>query len=276
MECPSWPNRALGYWVGWGCALAVSLALPAAASAQVSPEKVGAPKVTVSPGERKPGATAAPPAKETGRVAIPAGKFFMGCNDVSDTDCDDDEKPGRMVMTEPFKIDRTEVTVTDYRACFDAKACSEPGLGVLCTWGRKGREGHPVNCVTWQQAKSYCEWTHGRLPTEAEWEKAARGTDARVWPWGAGNVSCQTANVKGCRDETATAGTLIAGATSNGLLDMAGNVWEWTADNYEREKALKIAKGGAWTAFRWSARTSARRAHNPTGQFVSVGFRCVE
>src|SRR5262249_33048753 len=132
----------------------------------------------------------------------PKGTFFMGCNERVDTECDDDEKPGRRVNVGAFQIDKTEVTVEQYGKCVKAGACNSKGLTMPywgrdeeparehpegakeCNWGKTGRERHPINCVDWEQARTYCAWAGKRLPMEAEWEKAARGTDGRKYSWG--------------------------------------------------------------------------------------------
>lgn len=119
-------------------------------------------------------------------VHIPAGKFWMGCKSDVDQSCEDDEKPGREVDLDAFRIDTYEVSVADYRQCVEAGACSEQNLTKYesCHWNKSDRADHPINCVDWNQARSYCQWAEKRLPSEAEWEKAARGDDGRTYPWG--------------------------------------------------------------------------------------------
>jgi formylglycine-generating enzyme required for sulfatase activity len=196
---------------------------------------------------------------------VPAGPAFLGCNEVVDEECDRTDRPGRRVQVAAFAIGRTEVSVARYRRCVEAGACSAEGLGVpvkdgeprpewsvQCNWGRAGREDHPINCIDWSQADAYCRWVGGRLPSEAEWEKAARGTDGRKYPWGdlAFEAAGAVANIgdaeakrqdpelevaEGYDDGfhlTAPAGSFPAGASPYGALDMIGNVWEWTADPY--------------------------------------------
>ncbi len=109
-------------------------------------------------------------------VSVPAGEFWMGCH-ATDSACRDDEKPGRMVYLDAFKIDKTEVTVNAYKACVKAGACTEPS-------SYEGQGDQPVTNVEWFQADAYCRWAGKQLPTEAQWEKAARGTDGRIYPWG--------------------------------------------------------------------------------------------
>jgi formylglycine-generating enzyme required for sulfatase activity len=124
-------------------------------------------------------------------VLIPAGDFWMGCNPKVDSRCKRHEKPGRIVHLDAYRIDKTEVTLEQFEKCVQAGSCQEPKAARHCNWGKPGREKHPVNCVDWFQAKAYCEWMGKRLPTEAEWEKAARGQDGRMYPWGSESASCE-------------------------------------------------------------------------------------
>ena len=117
-------------------------------------------------------------------VAIPAGAFLYGCNGLVEQDCSESEPEGRRTQLEAFRIDRTEVRISEYRRCVDAGGCEAPATGGGCNWGDPARGDHPVNCIAWEQASSFCEWVGKRLPTEREWEKAARGTDGRTYPWG--------------------------------------------------------------------------------------------
>ena len=114
-------------------------------------------------------------------VFVPAGEFTMGSPDGQG---DNDEHPQHTVYLNAFYIDKTEVTAAQYQRCVEAGACSAPDTGGYCTYGAAGKSDHPVNCVDWNQAVAFCRWAGKRLPTEAEWEKAARGTDGRVYPWG--------------------------------------------------------------------------------------------
>ncbi len=107
----------------------------------------------------------------------------MGCNEAVNKDCGADEKPGLTVVLDAFAIDTYEVTVANYQKCVGVGKCTDPRTDDSCNWSRAGREQHPINCVDWEQAQAYCRWAGKRLPTEAEWEKAARGTDKRVYPF---------------------------------------------------------------------------------------------
>lgn len=215
-----------------------------------------------------------------GMVSVPAGEFLMGCNEEDDSECtEDDEKPQRKVNVPAFRIDRTEVTVEAYRRCFDAKRCSVPdtkGRG-SCNWDRAGYEKHPINCIDWNQAEAFCAWAGKRLPTEAEWEKAARGTDGRVYPWGA-TWDITRANVYESYDgykDTAPVGSFPAGASPYGALDMAGNVWEWTADWY-RNGETRSLRGGSWVDLPRRARSSRRLGTVPITRLDDIGVRCAQ
>lgn len=219
-------------------------------------------------------------------VAIPAGDFFMGCNETEDKQCDGDEKPGRTVYLDAFSIDKYEVTVADYRRCVEGGRCSPDGLTPFasCNWDKSERADHPINCVDWSQAQQYCQWAGKRLPSEAEWEKAARGPDGLVYPWG-NQWDGSEANV-------GSGGTVPVGSYPPGrnyaVYDMAGNVWEWVQDwyddNYYRRaprrnpkgpdsEQSRVLRGGSWITLPWLARAAGRYRSDPGGG-VDIGFRC--
>lgn len=188
-------------------------------------------------------------------VPVPAGSFWMGSVDDAG---EEDERPRTHVTLNRFCMDRTEVTTRSYDRCVSDGACSEPRSidaedEPFCNWRQPGRGDHPINCITWFQAEAYCRWAGKRLPTEAEWEYAARGTDEREYPWGNERPTARRLNAAGGeRDddrerwvgiqplfeasdgwrETAPVGSYRAGRSPFGVLDMAGNVFEWTADWY--------------------------------------------
>ncbi|MCA9623028.1 MAG: formylglycine-generating enzyme family protein, partial [Myxococcales bacterium] len=124
---------------------------------------------------------------------VPAGDFAMGCTVGRDDSCHQHERPLHQVFLDAYAIDETEVTVAAFERCVQGRGCSSEGLArqddlggeqVECNARQPGRDDHPINCVTWEQARAFCAWAGKRLPSEAEWEKAARGTDGRIYPWG--------------------------------------------------------------------------------------------
>lgn len=263
-----------------------------------------------------------------GMVLVPEGTFRMGAAE-DDKDAEADERPARDVHLRAFCIGKTEVTVAKYTRCV-----AEPRGGVACTpasatvvskglapadvifWskfcnaGAADRGEHPVNCLDWAQAGTYCKWAGGRLPTEAEWEYAARGTDGRKYPWG--NEAPGPSRLNACGDECAKAGAALgrkdkkrmfegedgaeatapvgrypAGASPFGALDMGGNVWEWTADGYAPYDAARtdnpvheagpqrVVRGGHWlTANPGSPRAANREKRDESKRLEDVGFRC--
>jgi formylglycine-generating enzyme required for sulfatase activity len=187
-------------------------------------------------------------------------------------------------------VDRTEVTVEAYGACVASGRCEEADIEEGCTRGVAGKQQHPVNCVDWEQARAYCEWAGKRLPTEAEWEYAARGTDGRTYPWGNAAPDTQL-NWGGGADaweETAPVGSFPADASPYGVLDLAGNVMEWVADWFgeypagEAENPTgpssgeeRAFRGGGWyTSDDGLVRAASRSGVDPTFRVLGVGFRC--
>jgi len=264
------------------------------------------------PPPEPPSAAPDPPARSAvpaDMVRIPAGSFFYGCNEQVDRECDDDEKPGRHIELPAFSIDRNEVSVAAYRRCVEGGGCSadgttmpfyqgeeKPAFAWACNWAKTGRESHPMNCVDWEQARSYCAWAGKRLPGEEEWEKAARGTDGRKFPWGnvgfepgqrVANIADETAKKKqpgwsiavGYDDgyyATSPVGRFPAGASPAGALDMAGNVWEWTESRYSSGSEARVVRGGSWSNEPRFARASARYVYVPSYRLGDLGFRCAQ
>ncbi|MCX4239309.1 formylglycine-generating enzyme family protein [Paraliomyxa miuraensis] len=213
-----------------------------------------------------------------------------------------DAMPVRQVQVDAFWIDETEVTVDEYSQCvMDGATCSSPSMGGNCNWGVAGRGDHPVNCVVWDQAMMYCAWAGGRLPTEAEWEKAARGDDARNFPWGnmpspscAHVVAEDDMGVDGCgTSATMAVGSKPMGMSPYGAHDMSGNVSEWVADWYgagydplDTDNPVgpvmgteHIGRGGAYTVpVAFADLRTYSRASSPASIYGSsgVGFRCVQ
>ena len=222
-------------------------------------------------------------------VRIQGGTFQMGSNDGSG-----DEKPVHQVTVPTFEISRNEITVKQYAMCVDAKACTVPNTGGTCNWGASGREDHPVNCVDWDQARTYSKWVGGRLPTESEWEYAARsGGRNQKYPWGDKDATCNLAVMSdggpGCgRNGTWPVCSKVSGNTSQGLCDMAGNVWEWVQDWYHDSYSgaptdgsawesptgsLRVIRGGSWNSDAGLLRSSLRRGGSPGFRAGHLGFR---
>ncbi len=174
----------------------------------------------------------AAPAPPEGMVFVPEGPFTMGTDSGRAN-----EAPAHRVSLSAYFIDRTPVTNAQYRACVEAGACQPPTNLASHTrpeyYGNPAFDDYPVLYVDWSRARDYCAWAGKRLPTEAEWEKAARGQDGRLWPWG-DEPDPSRANIReeGVGDTTAV-GRYPTGASPYGALDMAGQVWEWVADRYD-------------------------------------------
>jgi formylglycine-generating enzyme required for sulfatase activity len=223
-------------------------------------------------------------------VFVPAGDFTMGSPEGQG---DSDEHPEHTVYLDAFYIDKTEVTAAQYQRCVEAGACSATSTGSPCTYGAAGKSDHPINCVEWNQAVDFCRWAGKRLPTEAEWEKAARGTDGRVYPWGNEEPDCGRLNYQGSvcgTGITAPVASYPSGASPYGALDMAGNVWEWVADRYDGgyyaqsprnnptgpgSDSLRVLRGGSGSDVAFSVRVAQRLAHSQDFRYnLHFGFRC--
>ncbi|MBI5969639.1 MAG: SUMF1/EgtB/PvdO family nonheme iron enzyme [Deltaproteobacteria bacterium] len=232
-------------------------------------------------------------------VEVLAGDFLMGSNDV-DTEAKAlqygskkpwyaNEGPQRKVFLKRFFIDKFEVTNSKYKEFVDAKGKKPPAH-----WKGNAYPPHlaelPVVLINWQDAQEYCNWRGKRLPTEAEWEKAARGTDGRSFPWG--NIfDIKKVNTLGEYGGMTPTGTFKDGVSAYGAFDMAGNAQEWTSDWYLQYpgntfkddaygEKLKIVRGGGWGGMghytlQVYVRTSFRGMAPPAGAFDDVGFRCV-
>jgi len=260
------------------------------------------PTPTYSPGETRTRAT-----DGAEMLYVPAGEFLMGSAEADHTAAAD-EKPAHTVYLEAFWIDQTEVTNARYvrflnalggyqgvcggRDCLETKV-EDADSHVLRQAGRftveNGFEDHPLIEVSWYGAQAYCEWAGARLPTEAEWEKAARGVDGRLYPWGNAAPDCGKAQYGDCAGKTIPAGSRPAGASPYGALDMAGNVWEWVADGYDPayyagspaqnpqgagSSKHKAFRGGSWGYLLKFIRTTDRARNSPTYAGLNLGFRC--
>jgi len=180
-------------------------------------------------------------------VYVPAGEFIMGSETYAD------EKPQRTVTLDAFWIDQTEVTNAMYARCMESGTCRATGSGRTTI---AGYENYPVVVDKWDQAKDYCGWVGRRLPTEAEWEKAARGINGGTYPWGEG-ANCGQANYGGCKWEVQPVGSYPDYASPYGALDMAGNLWEWVSDVYPGTTDYML-KGGDWQTLAWGVRPAVR------------------
>ena len=275
------------------CFLAVSLLAVSMTISSCGSGQLFVP--TLSPTPTLPmlgiGSTQVSPADGMILLYVPEGEFLMGSAD-SDLEALPREKPQHTVYLDAFWIDQTEVTNAMYAKCVASGKCKAAG----CLTGSKFDQ-HPAVCVDWFNAKAYCEWTGRRLPTEAEWEKAARGTDDRLYPWGNEPPTCEYVvmnNGNGyddCGDRDTAAdhvGSKPKGASPYGALDMAGNVWEWVNDwydpNYYSISPYRNPTGpasGSEPALRGGSnadllRIAHRVSHstNPTGGESGIGFRC--
>jgi len=220
-------------------------------------------------------------------VQVPAGCFVMGS-----MAGERDESPLHRVCVRAFWIGQTEVTNTQYAECVAAQECTPPQDRVA--FDDPAKADHPVVSITWEQADIYARWRGGRLPTEAEWEYAARGTEGWPYPWGTDAADCDRANIQGCVGDTRPVGLIgeLRSASWVGALDMAGNVWEWVADWYNAgayvsladgvinptgpgEGTLRVQRGGSWQADATRARATFRNRHAPNYYGNDQGFRIV-
>jgi formylglycine-generating enzyme required for sulfatase activity/tRNA A-37 threonylcarbamoyl transferase component Bud32 len=270
-----------------------------------------------------PVAAAPPVACPETMVLVPAGSFFMGSDE---RDVEEHERPAHKVRLDAYCIDRTEVTAAAYAACVETGACAgawseNDWAGIaksdhatfdpLCNARSPSSRGsHPANCVSFGQARDFCAATGARLPSEAEWELAARGTDGRRYPWG--DAEPTSARLNACGAEcvawgrkrgvdlagmygdddgwpaTAPVGSFPAGASPYGALDMTGNVWEWVEDRYGPYASAeshapvgpatgeeRVLRGGAWNGSMsaW-VRPSYRFSATPALKSHGIGFRC--
>jgi eukaryotic-like serine/threonine-protein kinase len=291
---------------------------PAAAAPGAS-----APAGTAPVAPASAAASAAPASCPKGMIAIPGGSFFMGSDEGLPL-----ERPSHQVVLAPYCVDEFEVTVEKYKACSDGGRCKRAGItndwanlgdrdrkafDPLCNArDPEGKAKHPINCVDWEMAEKFCKEDGKRLPTEAEWEFAARGPDGRKYPWGDDDPSasflnacgreCMAWGAKNGVEEkamydaddgfanTAPVGSFPKGASRYGVQDVVGNVWEWVADYYgpyskEEQKAPtgpasgeeRVIRGGAWNGSYSSwVRPTFRYKDAPTKRSYGIGFRCAK
>jgi formylglycine-generating enzyme required for sulfatase activity len=225
-------------------------------------------------------------------IQIPAGIFFMGA-DNREPDASADEMPGHWVYLDTFWIDRTEVTNAMYETCVQAGGCSPPAekgsKTRLFYYGDPRYRDYPVIHVSWEDASAYCQWMGRRLPTEAEWEKAARGADRRSYPWGDADPTTRLTNYNNQVGDTTPVGSYPDGASPYDLLDMAGNVREWVGDWYNAgyyriapvdnphgpaSGEFRVLRGGSWFSPGRAIRSAFRHWNIPDRGYDDSGFRC--
>ena len=222
-------------------------------------------------------------------VGVPAGEFLMG-NDEGATA----EGPEHTIYLDSYYIDKYEITNIQYRSCVDSGVCAK--LEKTTSYDDPDYAHHPVINVTWPWANTYCRWANKRIPTEAEWEKAARGPDGRRYPWGE-EIDCEYAQYKECGGQTVPVGSYPKGVSFYGAYDMAGNVWEWVIDEWQEDyyqispyknppgptnpknewniSEIRVFRGGSWSEDGDLLRSTYRSWYEPDAQYYNLGFRCV-
>jgi formylglycine-generating enzyme len=221
-------------------------------------------------------------------VTIPAGPFVRGTESGGF-----DERPTRTIHVDAFAIDRYEVTNHHYQQFVVATGHRKPGLpSRYAKSGAKVRGiNQPIVYVSWEDAEAYCRWKGKRLPTEAEWEKAMRGTDGRLWPWGEKEQpnGANWARVQDGHEVSARVGTFQSDKSPYGVMDGAGNVMEWVADWYDEMYyksspdqnppspeygTYRVLRGGSYTTTGGDVRITSRSKMMPDFRDESIGFRC--
>ncbi|MBN1452449.1 MAG: SUMF1/EgtB/PvdO family nonheme iron enzyme [Anaerolineales bacterium] len=261
--------------------ISTPVTLTVTAEPSLTPTKVTTPTVTPFPAEIT---------DEFGveMVPVPAGEFTMGSDDIYGA------KPAHMIFLDAYYIDKYEVTNALYKICVDAKVCDLPrrtsSSSHYSYYDNPEFNNYPVMYINWFKAKAYCEWRGARLPTEAEWEKAARGTDARTYPWGEG-IDCKKANYAGCVGDAVEVGRYESGKSPYGIYDMVGNVSEWVADWYSETYYQnspvsnpfgpeigehRVRRGGDYSVSNNNVSSAHRFYFDPAYTSVGLGFRCAK
>jgi formylglycine-generating enzyme required for sulfatase activity len=241
-------------------------------------------------------------------VEVPAGWFTMGSNPRRDPHAHDEEQPQHRLYLPEFRLARVAVTIAQFAAFVRATGyrTDAEAEGYECYWesphGPPGhmlpeKSNHPVTCVSWYDAQPFCPWGGVRLPTEAEWEKAAPGTDGRIYPWGDDGPDPERCNYGNIIADTAPVGSCAAGVSPCGALQMAGNTWEWTfslwgtldSGNYHYpyvradgreipdapESVMRIVRGGSFRDDATRMRCAYREGRYPFYRSDTIGFRVV-
>lgn len=221
------------------------------------------------------------------QVYVPEGEFLMGKGEVRKND----DSPTHRVYLDAFWMDKYEVSNSMYLKCLQAGACSDM-VSDNTTYQNWVYRDHPVTYVTWEQAAAYCQWAGRRLPTEAEWEKAARGTDGRTYPWGDEAPNARLANFEGSMiHEAVSVYRYPLGASPYGVLNMSGNAREWIADWYGEDYYLvmpyanptgpetgteRSLRSGSYNEDKHEITATIRYRHEPQSAGLSRGFRCAQ
>jgi serine/threonine protein kinase/formylglycine-generating enzyme required for sulfatase activity len=259
-----------------------------ATAANTSAPTLTSPPQPTATAELHVGSVLVRPADNMVMVYVPQGTFTMGYAKGYP-----DEQPAHTVTLDAFWIDRTEVTNAMYALCVSAGTCQPPDNYSSATrgsyYGTSQYADYPVIYVSWDAARAYCRWAGGQLPTEAQWELAARGTNNRIYPWGDSPPGCKLANYNGCFGDTSVVASFHAGRSVYDAFDMAGNVWEWVNDWYDGEYysrsyaknpqgpitgKYRVLRGGSWLYYQDGLRLSLRGGDIPEAAKNDIGFRC--